>query len=297
MRKHIDLHLEGPDMTTPIARNRFGPVIGVREGQIFENRMALSLAGVHAPTQNGISGTQIAGCDSIVLNGAYRDEDHGDLIIYSGENPRGGSDNDDQLLVGGNLALKVSLDNGLPVRVTRGSKTVGGPSSGYRYDGLYQVVRISPNREEGRIVWRYRLEKLYRPLPADVEEPGATERRLVMSERIVRDANLAARIKKLYGFSCQVCGESLPSPDGPYAEAAHIRPLGAPDDGPDVEENLLCLCPNHHKLLDNGGLVVDNDWGVRLVVGDRTIGTLTLKPRHRLTQDYLRWHRERWLAL
>ena len=94
-----------------------------------------------------------------------------------------------------------------------------------------------------------------------------------------------------------MCGESLPSPDGPYAEAAHIRPLGAPDDGPDVEENLLCLCPNHHKLLDNGGLVVDNDWGVRLVVGDRTIGTLTLKPRHRLTQDYLRWHRERWLAL
>ena len=95
MREHIDLYLEGPEMTTPIARNRFGPVIGVREGQIFENRMALSLAGVHAPTQNGISGTQVAGCDSIVLNGAYRDEDHGDLIIYSGENPRGGSDSDD----------------------------------------------------------------------------------------------------------------------------------------------------------------------------------------------------------
>jgi len=109
------------NMITPAGRNRFGQIDGVNEGRIFDNRLALSQAGVNGSTQNGISGTQTIGCDSIVLNGAYRDDDRGDVINYSGENPRGGSDADNQLLVGGNLAVKVSHDNELPVRVTRAS--------------------------------------------------------------------------------------------------------------------------------------------------------------------------------
>jgi hypothetical protein len=36
-------------------------------------------------------------------------------------------------------------------------------------------------------------------------------------------------------------------------EAAHIRPLGAPHNGPDTLDNTLCLCPNHHVLFDHGG--------------------------------------------
>ena len=117
-------------MSTPAGLNRFGQIDGVNEGHIFDNRPALSQAGVHAPTQNGISGTQTIGCDSIVLNGAYRGDDRGDVINYSGENPRGGTDADDKLLVGGNLSLKVSHDNKLPVRVTRGSGTNGGLQEG-----------------------------------------------------------------------------------------------------------------------------------------------------------------------
>jgi hypothetical protein len=45
----------------------------------------------------------------------------------------------------------------------------------------------------------------------------------------------------------------------PYAEAAHIRPLGAPHDGPDSYENLICLCPNHHTLFDIGGFTIADD--------------------------------------
>ena len=73
-------------MTTCEGRSRFGQIEGVNEGRIFDNRLDLSRAGVHAPTQNGISGTQTIGCDSIVLNGAYRDDDRGDVINCSGEN-------------------------------------------------------------------------------------------------------------------------------------------------------------------------------------------------------------------
>ena len=36
-------------------------------------------------------------------------------------------------------------------------------------------------------------------------------------------------------------------------EAAHIRPLGAPHNGPDTLDNTLCLCPNHHVPFDHSG--------------------------------------------
>ncbi len=72
------------------------------------------------------------------------------------------------------------------------------------------------NREEGRIVWRYLLDEIYEPTPTGTEPIVATIRRLITSERILRDAGLAARIKRIYDFSCQVCGESLQSPSGTY---------------------------------------------------------------------------------
>ena len=96
------------------------------------------------------------------------------------------------------------------------------------------MVRYWRDREEGRIVWRYLLDKIYEPTPTDTEPIGAAVRRLITSEKMVRDAGLAARIKRIYGFSCQVCGENLQSPSGLYVEAAHVKPLGTPDDGPDI---------------------------------------------------------------
>jgi hypothetical protein len=50
--------------------------------------------------------------------------------------------------------------------------------------------------------------------------------------RIVRDTEQARRIKELYDYKCQICGTRLEGLAGPYAEAAHIKPLGAPHRGP-----------------------------------------------------------------
>ena len=78
--------------------------------------------GVHRPTVAGISGSSKQGCDSIVLNGGYvDDEDYGDLIIYTGEGGQGPSGRQvrNQQLTRGNLALKISFDEGYPVRVSR----------------------------------------------------------------------------------------------------------------------------------------------------------------------------------
>ncbi|WP_330334895.1 HNH endonuclease [Streptomyces sp. NBC_00536] len=50
---------------------------------------------------------------------------------------------------------------------------------------------------------------------------------------------------------------ALPSPRHRYSEAAHIR--AREDNGPDIVENLLCLCPTCHVLFDAGARVLTDD--------------------------------------
>lgn len=80
-----------------------------------------------------------------------------------------------------------------------------------------------------------------------------TLREAVTTYRILRDTELAKRVKALHQYACQLCGHSILLPDGTkYAEAHHIRPLGEPHRGPDILANIVCLCPNHHAELDYG---------------------------------------------
>jgi hypothetical protein len=78
--------------------------------------------------------------------------------------------------------------------------------------------------------------------------------------RILRDTRLARHVKGLHNNRCQVCGHTIILPDGScYAEAHHIRPLGEPHNGPDVAENILCLCPNHHTEMDYLASAIDTN--------------------------------------
>jgi len=67
------------------------------------------------------------------------------------------------------------------------------------------------------------------------------------------------------------------------------QPLGRPHDGPDVAENILCLCPNHHVLFDNGAFAVADD--LRLL---EMKGALRVHPKHRVEARYLVHHRARF---
>jgi len=80
------------------------------------------------------------------------------------------------------------------------------------------------------------------------------------------------------------------TPAGPCAESAHIRGLGRPHNGPDVPENLLCLCPNHHVLFDTGALVVDPDGIVRDTMTGEEVGKLRLDLRHKIDWAYVDYH-------
>jgi hypothetical protein len=71
------------------------------------------------------------------------------------------------------------------------------------------------------------------------------------TSRIIRDTELAWRVKVIHSFKCQICRYSIELQDGKYyAESHHLKPLGNPHTGPDIIGNIVCLCPNHHAALD-----------------------------------------------
>lgn len=283
-------------------RDRFGHLEGHPVGSHFADRQELSKAGVHRPTQAGIAGSKYVGADSIVLSGGYEDDrDFGDEILYTGQggrDPSTGAQVHDQELNRGNLALAKSAMKGLPVRVIRGHSAVSkfAPDEGYRYDGLYRVTGYW--REcgtSGYYVWRYRLVRiesqsshLIRETETDYDPPERAARRVV---RVVRESEQADTIKDWYDHTCQVCGTRLEGTAGPYAEAAHIQPLGDPHRGPDILPNMLCLCPNHHVLLDYGAFSIADD---HELLG--APGKLAMARTHELDRDCLTYHREHILG-
>jgi putative restriction endonuclease len=285
----------------------FGQIPGVEVGATFINRMALSAAGVHRQTQAGISGGK-DGADSIVVSGGYvDDEDHGAVIIYTGH---GGNDPNtkkqiaDQKFDRGNFGLARSCDLGLPVRVTRGKggDKATSPHAGYRYDGLFTVSDFwQETGRDGFQIWRFKLEQisgqgpLGAPISGVVEEvtgsSGPAPRVESLIQRIVRNTEMSSRVKAANGYTCQVCGIVLETRTGPYAEGAHIRPIGTPHNGPDTEDNLLCLCPNDHVLFDRLAIFIDEQLDVRRSSDKVKLGPL-LVPAGRPSSAHITYHRD-----
>ena len=278
----------------------FGHIAGYVEGSLFDSRRKLSEIGIHRPTMAGISGTPNEGADSIVVSGGYEDDDdQGDEIVYTGHggrDPNSGEQTSDQLLERGNAALAYSCMNGLPVRVVRGAAhaSIFAPAQGYRYDGLYRVDDYwHDHGHAGFLIWRFRLCKmeLLSVLPTVAfnqqgENAGETRRQQITYQRNNRDTQQGREIKALYDYRCQGCETRLVGSAGPYAEAAHIRPLGRPHNGPDSRENLLCLCPNHHVLLDYGGFAITDS--LTILGSNRK---LIVKQEHRISVEHIRYHR------
>jgi putative restriction endonuclease len=278
----------------------FGEIPGQPIGALYPDRMSLSKAGVHRHTQAGISGGAKEGAESIVLHGGYEDDvDLGAELIYTGEGGRDintGRQIADQQLIRGNAGLVKSCTENVPVRVIRGFKGDRrfSPASGYRYDGLFYVTDFW--FEKGRAgfkICRFRLVQIpAEGLPIADDKELATVRRLVSSSKIVRNIELARKVKELHGYACQICGIVLSTPSGLYAESAHIKPLGRPHDGPDTISNIVCLCPNDHVRFDCLAVFISDDLRVIDAVTKADVGQLTEHRQHRIERNYLAYHRQ-----
>jgi len=77
------------------------------------------------------------------------------------------------------------------------------------------------------------------------------EKITINSKIYKRDNVLIAKIKKDRNFECQICQTKIQKSNGEfYIEAAHIK--AKKDKGNEKKENILILCPNHHKEFDFG---------------------------------------------
>ncbi|XP_073000412.1 histone-lysine N-methyltransferase, H3 lysine-9 specific SUVH4 isoform X1 [Typha latifolia] len=176
--KAISQMLESKTVLYPV--KRIGHLPGIDVGDQFFSRAEMVVLGMHSHWLNGIDymGQEFKKMEEyknytfplaicIVLSGMYEDDlDNSEDIIYTGQ---GGHDLlgkkqqiCDQKMERGNLALKNSKENYVPVRVIRGHVS---PSSYcgrvYTYDGLYKVEDYWPEKGlSGFTVYRYRLKRL-----------------------------------------------------------------------------------------------------------------------------------------
>ena len=281
----------------------FGHIEGITVGQIFSRRKEVAKAGIHKPLQSGIWGAQ-EGAYSIVLSGGYEDDvDDLNYILYTGQ---GGQDKQrrkqiaDQEFTKGNKGLQLSCQYDLPVRVIRGHQIKNGPVAGYRYDGLYRVVNFERSiGRRGFYICRFHLisddtiddleTTLKKSLKPSYESPS---RVTSTTNRIQRNVKVSEKVKGIYNHRCQVCDAFLPSPSGPIAIGAHIQGLGRPHNGPDIIENMLCLCPNHHDQFDNFSYYID-PVNLEIVGLDDFKGKkINIDKRHKINSEFLQYHKE-----
>ncbi|MEV7401013.1 YDG/SRA domain-containing protein [Streptomyces sp. NPDC091267] len=314
-------------------RALFGHVDEIPVGSCFDTRKDVKRAKLHKEAEAGISwGLDSEGqraADAIVLNNGYEDDvDEWREVVYTGAGGRDrntGRQVEDQGWDNrGNAGLRRSRIQQNPIRVIRGSQgeEAYSPTSGYRYDGLYGVVEDWV--EQGRAgfqICRFRLHRLEdrrqgltaleRQVLELLDHPGNgviddsnddndpdVRRRKSTIERIVRDTAVVQRVKRWHDYVCQVCGQSLRIGQGRnYAEGAHIHALGGSGGGPDVEGNVLCLCPNCHVRLDRGALYLTDDLSVvdRYAEGGAPrVTPLRVVDRHRIRERFVRAHRRFW---
>jgi 5-methylcytosine-specific restriction protein A len=105
-------------------------------------------------------------------------------------------------------------------------------------------------------------------------------RSLEISEQLMVEINglalrrknwIIALIKQLREHRCQVCGAQIRTKDGGYyIEAAHITAKA--EEGNETLDNILILCPNHHKEFDWGErqIIERNSESITLVLNGRT---------------------------
>jgi len=114
---------------------------------------------------------------------------------------------------------------------------------------------INKNLEKAEIakILRKTKKNELKKLKEILENPQAPERIEFKGKRFKRSYLVREYVKRIAGYRCEICGFSFKKKDGSnYVESAHIRPLK--DGGPDTIYNVVALCPNHHKMLDEGSL-------------------------------------------
>lgn len=136
-------------------------------------------------------------------------------------------------------------------------------------------ISEAPSKEEVEQVYESVDET---PIASDINDTEPTSRTITTTYRILRDTAIARGIKLAYDYRCQICGDRIQVDEVKYyAEVHHIKPLGKPHNGPDIRENVLCVCPNHHVQLDYGAIEID-------------LASIFTVDAHRVSHEFINYH-------
>jgi len=116
----------------------------------------------------------------------------------------------------------------------------------------YQETEIDDEKEQEELLHHIRelpRDKIIKYLKETT--PQATELVEFKGKRYKRNNATIVALKIIRNFKCQICGSNILKKDGSYyIEAAHI--IEKRQKGPETPDNILILCPNHHKEFDLG---------------------------------------------
>ncbi len=154
-------------------------------------------------------------------------------------------------------------------------------------------IRVPPPSDESRILHPITpiQPSQSQTTPAQESQPQTTTS---LVTRYIRDSKFGKELKELYDYKCCFCEMLLERPhDTPYVESCHIKPRN--EGGPDIKENILILCPNHHIEFDYGSISMDpSDLTLRHINIRNMLDGVQITLKHYVDRNYLEYHFTLW---
>ncbi|KAL9998352.1 putative [histone H3]-lysine(4) N-trimethyltransferase [Helianthus debilis subsp. tardiflorus] len=215
--------------------SRIGSIPGVDVGHQFFSRCEMVTVGFH---NHWLSGIDYIGASfqqeypnyklpltvAIVMSGQYEDDlDNSEDVVYTGQGGNNLLGNKrqigDQEMKRGNLGLKNSLDQNVPVRVIRGHQsTTSYVGKVYTYDGLYKVDKYWAEKGvSGYTVYKFRLKRME-------GQPSLVTEQVYFARGRIPD-----KVSELRGLVCEdISGglENIPIPATNLVDDPPVPPTG-----------------------------------------------------------------------
>jgi predicted restriction endonuclease len=126
-----------------------------------------------------------------------------------------------------------------------------------KYVDILKNESFDDEVEQNEIITYLKKSKSRQEIINDLKNLSVKEPEIITvnNKSYKRDNNTIAQIKIIRDFKCQICETYILKKDGSrYVEAAHITPKHK--QGQETPENIILLCPNHHKEFDFGHLEI-----------------------------------------
>lgn len=122
------------------------------------------------------------------------------------------------------------------------------------YERYIMLTTIyTPDEQEQNEIVEENKKKTKFEMARELKQLESTDQKIITinHKSYKRDNRIIALIKSLRGLKCQICSKTIKKKDGNfYIEAAHITPKY--QNGREASDNIILLCPNHHKEFDLG---------------------------------------------